>query len=258
MTFPLHLAISEQLRDRILNGSYRSGDRLPSEHQIMAEFAVSRITARRAISNLTQQGLVTVQKGKGVFVATQQKVTYSLSSPLTFLETDIARQGVTVTVQTLVFESVTLPIEVAAILKCSIAYLQKKVLLFNGIPGCVDVTYILPELGKAYEAELLEQMTFTTLERNGMTIDKIDATIECTQADYETSEQLEVTLGHPLIVYRHTAYTDDRGAIVHGESISRGDRFCYSVSIDRNGSRDLSSIGTKNRIKDSELLESLC
>ena len=234
MTFPLHLAISEQLRDRILAGSYRSGDRLPSEHQLTAEFGVSRITARRAISNLSQQGLVTVQKGKGVFVATQQKVTYSLSSPLTFLEADTARQGVAVTVQTLVFELVTVPIEVAEILNSAIAYLQKKVLLFNGIPGCVDITYILPELGKAYAAELREQMTFTTLEQYGMTIDKIDATIECTQADYETSDRLEVPLGHPLIVYRHTAYTEAGQAIVHGESISRGDRFCYAVQINGN------------------------
>ena len=207
---------------------------MPSEHQIMAEFAVSRITARRAISNLSQQGLVTVQRGKGVFVATQQKVTYSLSSPLTFLEADTARQGVAMTVQTLVFELVTVPMEVAAILQCSIAYLQKKVLLFNGIPGCIDVTYLLPKLGNAYELELREQMTFTTLEQHGMTIDKIDAMIECTQADYETSDRLEVPLGHPLIVYRHTAYTEAGQAIVHGESISRGDRFCYSVQIHGN------------------------
>ncbi len=210
-----------------------AGERLPSEHQLMAEFAVSRITARRAIANLMQQGLVTVQRGKGVFVATQQKVTYSLSSPLTFLEADLDRQGVAVTVRTLVFEAVTVPTTVASILQSAIAYLQRKVLLFNGIPGCVDVTYILPELGKAYEPQLRHQMTFTTLERQGIRIANIEATIECTQADYQTSAQLEVPLGHPPIVYRHTAYTEDRRAIVHGESISRGDRFCYAVEINR-------------------------
>jgi GntR family transcriptional regulator len=230
---PLHLAISEQLRDRILAGLYQPGDQLPSESQLMSEFEVSRITARRAIANLTQQGLVTVRRGKGGFVSSQQKVTYSLSSPLMFLETDIARQGVEVTVRTLMFEVVTAPIEVQEVLKSSIAYLQKKVLLFNEIPGCVDITYILPKFGKAYEEDLRQQMTFTTLKKHGINIEKIDAVIECTQADYETSEQLEVPLGHPLIVYQHTAYTDENCAIVHGKSISRGDRFCYSVQIKR-------------------------
>jgi GntR family transcriptional regulator len=235
MTFPLHLTISEQLRDRILTGQYQPGDRLPSEHQLMAEFEVSRITARRAIANLTQQGLVTVRRGKGVFVAIQQKATYSLSSPLIFLDADLAEQGIDVTVKTLVFESVTAPLAVQKILNSAIAYLQKKVLLFNGIPGCVDVTYILPQFGKAYAKDLRQQMTFTTLETHGINIEKIDAVIECTQADYETSAQLEVPLGHPLIVYRHTAYTDENCAIVYGESISRGDRFCYSVQIRREG-----------------------
>jgi GntR family transcriptional regulator len=233
MAFPLHLAISEQLRDRILAGLYQPGDQLPSEHQLISEFEVSRITARRAIANLTQQGLVTVQRGKGAFVAIQQKATYSLSSPLIFMDADLSEQGIKVTVRTLVFESVTAPPVVQTILKSPSAYLQKKVLLFNGIPGCVDVTYILPKFGKAYAKELRQQMTFTTLERHGISISKIDAVIECTQADYETSAQLEVPLGHPLIVYRHTAYTDGDCAIVHGESISRGDRFCYSVQIKR-------------------------
>jgi GntR family transcriptional regulator len=230
---PLHLAISEQLRDRILTGLYQPGDQLPSEHQLMSEFEVSRITARRAIANLTQQGLVTVRRGKGGFVSSQQKVTYSLSSPLMFLDADIERQGVEITVRTLMFEAVTAPLEVQEILKSAIAYFQKKVLLFNGIPGCVDITYILPKFGSAYEEDLRQQMTFTTLEQHGINIEKIDAVIECTQADYETSEQLEVPLGHPLIVYQHTAYTDEEYAIVHGKSISRGDRFCYSVQIKR-------------------------
>ena len=235
MTFPLHLSISEQLRDRILAGQYQPGQQLPSEHQLMSEFAVSRITARRAIANLTQQGLVSVWRGKGAFVAPRQKVIYALSSPLMLLEADMVRQGVEVTVKTLVFESVTAAAEVQAILKSTIVYLQKKVLLFNGIPGCVDVTYILPKFGQAYAEDLKQQMTFTTLEQHSVRLEKIDAVIECTQADYETSEQLEVPLGHPLIVYRHTAYTHEEGAIVHGESISRGDRFCYSVQINREG-----------------------
>ncbi len=233
MSFPLHLSISEQLRTRILEGCYQPGERLPSEHQLIVEFAVSRITIRKAITNLTQQGLVRVHQGKGAFVVSPQKVTYSLSNPLLLLEADLAPQGVTVTVQTVLFELVPPPLAVQEILQSSIAYLQKKVLLFNNIPGCVDVTYILPKFGTAYEQELRQQMTFTTLEKHGLSIAKIDALIECTQANYETSELLEVPLGHPLIVYRHTAYLDGNCPIVHGESISRGDRFCYSVQIQR-------------------------
>lgn len=229
----LHSMISKELRDRMMSGQYKPGDQLPSEHQLMSEFEVSRITARRAIANLMQQGLVVVQQGKGAFVASQQKVTHSLSSPL-LLEADMAQQGVTITVRTLVFELVTVPQDVQEILAVSIAYFQKKVLLFNGVPGCVDITYIVPELGEIYAEDLKRQLSLTVLEKHGIFTEKLDAVIECTQADDETSEQLEVPLGHPLIVYQHTAYTEGNCAIVHGRSISRGDRLCYSVQINRN------------------------
>ena len=232
MTIPLHSMISQKLRDRVLGGQYKPGDQLPSEHQLMSEFAVSRITARRAIANLTQQGLVVVQQGKGVFVTSQQKVTHSLSSSL-LLEANLAQQDVSIAVQTLVFELVTVPVEVAQVLGSSIAYFQKKVLLFNGVPGCVDITYILPDLGKTHAKDLKQKLTLAVLETHGIYTEKIDAVIECTQADDETSEQLEVPLGHPLIVYQHTAYTTGNCAILHGRSISRGDRLCYSVQIER-------------------------
>ena len=224
--------ISKRLRDRVICGQYKPGDQLPSEHQLMTEFEVSRITARRAIANLTQQGLVVVQQGKGVFVANQQKVTHSLSSPL-LLEANLAQQGMSISIQTLVFELVTAPVEVQEILQEPIAYFQKKVLRFDGVPGCVDVTYIVPELGKAYAVELQQHLTFSILEQHGINIETIDALIECTQADDETSKHLEVPLGHPLIVYQHTAYAAGNCAIVHGKSISRGDRLCYSVQINR-------------------------
>jgi GntR family transcriptional regulator len=237
MQLPLHLIISEKLRQQIANGEYQPSEQLPSEHQLMTAFKVSRITVRRAIANLVSQGLVTSRQGKGVFVAQHQKVTYSLSNPLIFLEEDMARQGIQFATRNLVFKLVTVPQDVQQMLKLppqkNTAYLQKKVLLMNGVPGGMDITYILPELGKAFAKDLKRQMTFPTLEQNGILIERIDAILECTHADREVSQYLDVPIGHPLIVYRHTAYTQGDRPVVHGESISRADRFCYSVTVQK-------------------------
>ena len=248
MGFPLHLVISQQLRDLIVAGKYLPGEQIPSEHELMSEFKVSRTTVRKAISNLTQQGLIQVQQGKRPVVAIQQKVVHSLSNPFVLLESDLAQQGINVEVKNLVFELATPSPEVQRILGTSEAYFQRKVLLFNGVPSCVDVTYILPEYGKTYAEELQKELTFTVLEKHNILITSIHAVIECTQADYETSEQLEVSLGHPLIVYRHTAYNGDHQPIVQGESISRGDRFCYSIQIILDY---YSALLTKNRNNDN-------
>ena len=237
MSSPLHLVISEQLRQQIVNGEYSPGDKLPSESQLIAEFKASRITIRRAIANLVKQGLVITHQGKGVFVTQRRKVAYTLSNTLTFLEDDLARQGIELSLQSMTLEPVTVSEEVQKILQLPpnnpIAYLQKKLLLIDKVPGCVDITYIVPNIGQKLAAELKQNMTFPVLERNNFKIERVEAIIECTNANLELSEYLDVPLGHPLLVYRHTAYTTQNRPVVHGESISRGDRFCYSVSQHR-------------------------
>lgn len=237
MSSPLHLTISERLRQQITSGEYPPGTKLPSESRLIEEFQASRITIRRAIANLVRQGLVYTHQGKGVFVTDKRKVTYALSDALTFLEEDLARQGIELSLQNIIFEAVTTSGEIQKILQLSsdrpIAYLQKKILLIDRMPGCVDITYIVPEIGEKLSAELKQNMTFPVLERNNYQIGRVEAIIECTNANLELSEYLDVPLGHPLLVYRHTAYTLDNRPLVYGESISRGDRFCYAVSQQR-------------------------
>lgn len=235
MQLPLHLIISEKLHQQIANGKFGPGEQLPSEHQLISEHAVSRITVRRAIANLINQGLVISRRGKGVFVKEQRKVTYLLSSPLVFFDADMARQGVSSSIQNLVFESISAPSTVQQILKLSTdrpeVYLQKKLLLLDERPVAIDITYILPELGQAFADELQCQMTFPILKKNGVAIERIEATLECTRASHETSIYLNVPLGEPLLVYCYTAYTGQDQPVVYGEALSRGDRLCYSVVL---------------------------
>ncbi|MGD1895680.1 MAG: GntR family transcriptional regulator [Phormidesmis sp.] len=233
MVTPLHVSISEKLRHQIEAGDYVSGEKLPSEHELMKTFQVSRITVRQAIANLVNQGLVSSQQGKGVFVVPQQKVTYSLSSPMVLLADDLSKKGIELTFKNLTFRKVRSPQEVQTALASAEkqVYLQKKLLYMNGAVGAIDISYILPELGKSLGPQLKQEMTFVVLEECAIAIESIDATIECTRADYETSDYLEVPLGHPLIVYRYIVYGPAQKPILCGETLSRADRFCYSLNI---------------------------
>lgn len=234
MTLPLHLTISEKLRQQILEGEFQPGTQLPSEHQLIEQFQVSRITIRRAISNLNQQGLVISRRGRGVFVKEQQKVNYSLSSPMIFFDQDMARQGFSSSIQNLTFEPVLASAETCrklALLPKAKVFLQKKLLLLDQVPVAVDVTYLLYKFGELYGDQLKSQMTFPTLEQNGIVIEHVSATLECTRADYEASQHLNVPLGEPLLVYCYTAYVHGHQPILYGRALSRGDRLCYSVEI---------------------------
>jgi DNA-binding GntR family transcriptional regulator len=65
---PAYLHIARTLADRVTSGVYPAGSRLPSGAQLCAEFGVSPMTVRRALSRLQNQGLIVGEKGRGTYV----------------------------------------------------------------------------------------------------------------------------------------------------------------------------------------------
>jgi DNA-binding FadR family transcriptional regulator len=55
--------LADALRAEILRGRYQPGDRLPSERELAARFAVNRVSAREALQQLERLGLVEIRKG---------------------------------------------------------------------------------------------------------------------------------------------------------------------------------------------------
>lgn len=65
---PVWRAIATTLTDEIAAGHYRPGDKLPTEAELSARFGVNRHTVRRALAELSDQGLTHARRGAGVFV----------------------------------------------------------------------------------------------------------------------------------------------------------------------------------------------
>ena len=65
---PLYYQIRENLREKIHNHEYAAGSMIPSEADLCQLYGVSRVTVRRAVLDLVQEGLLTRGKGKGTFV----------------------------------------------------------------------------------------------------------------------------------------------------------------------------------------------
>ncbi|WP_309083779.1 FadR/GntR family transcriptional regulator [Chelativorans sp.] len=57
-----------QILEQILAGSFREGDRLPTEHEISSAFNVSRPVVREALIRLQADGLIYARRGAGTFV----------------------------------------------------------------------------------------------------------------------------------------------------------------------------------------------
>ncbi len=68
---PIYQQIADELRRGIAAGRYLPGRALPSESEIAATLGVARLTVRKAVRVLADEGLVEVSRGRGAFVSSR-------------------------------------------------------------------------------------------------------------------------------------------------------------------------------------------
>ncbi len=61
-------AVARELEERILEGSFKAGDRIPPERELAQTMGVSRASLREAIQKLVMKGLLVSRQGEGTFV----------------------------------------------------------------------------------------------------------------------------------------------------------------------------------------------
>ena len=71
--------VFEQLRDQILQGTWKEGEKLPSEQELTETLGVSRSSVRQAIRTLADYGMVETRNGTGTYVKRQISGNYMLN-----------------------------------------------------------------------------------------------------------------------------------------------------------------------------------
>lgn len=71
---PLYHQLAELIAADIRAGVYAAGDRIPSEHQLVAAHGIGRPTVRQALDSLVRRGVLSRRRGSGTFVAPQPEV----------------------------------------------------------------------------------------------------------------------------------------------------------------------------------------
>ncbi|WP_020410803.1 GntR family transcriptional regulator [Hahella ganghwensis] len=79
-TAPLYLQLQRKIREAVEKDVLRPGDVVPAEREIASVMGVSRVTVRRAIDDLVEEGILTQRQGAGTFVADR------VEQPLNYLK----------------------------------------------------------------------------------------------------------------------------------------------------------------------------
>jgi GntR family transcriptional regulator len=229
----LYKHVTRELRRRIDRGVYGRGDRIPSESALVKELRVSAITIRRAIRDLSFEGLLIRRQGLGVFVAQKPKIVRSLTAMSGADE--MSRAGVEPAIKELSLSLVPGTREVARELGLAPAarlYRVEKLILGDGEPMGVDVAYVPEPLGQALREELFHEFLLPLLVSHGITIDHIDFRVEGGILSELQAELLDLSVGFPAVILSYTPIAPDGRAILTGCVTSRADRFSYAFCAD--------------------------
>lgn len=230
---PLYEQIRNEIRQAILDGNLKRGEQLPSESDLCTHYQVSRITIRKALTLLTDEGLVIRRQGKGSFVAPTDKVHGELDRTLSFSDY-VTQHGMTSDAHVLKREVVkdaniaaTLNLEANADL-----FAIQRILSANNIPMMIETSW--------YPAtkfpDLLTRVTddvsvYRILQQSyNERIDRSIKDLNVVLPDESISKQLKLKQLVPLFAVDKTSFNIEATPIEYSHFIVRGDMMTYTVA----------------------------
>ncbi len=228
---PLYSQIYDHIFQMIMDGGLKPGDQLPAEMDLAAQYEVGRITVRRAIAELVQEGYLGRQAGKGTFVA-PRKIERELVNVTSFTER-MQAIGMHASAELLSLEVIPCTNRLA---KELLVEPETPVLLLtrlrssDDVPVSLERSYIsllrCPGLNKiSLEKTSLYQVL---KEQYNLTPIRSKKTLELTIASEWEAKRLHILPRTPIFLLRATVFAND-GPFEYVKSLMRGDKFRFQI-----------------------------
>lgn len=203
---PLYQQVKAFVLERIAAGDWTEGDLVPSENQITRDLGVSRMTAHRALRELTNAGVLRRVQGVGTFVAESKPQSELLE--IRNIAEEIAERGHTHSARVHLLRRERADKWVAAALERrpgTPVFHSILVHSENGIPVQVEDRYVNPDFAPGYLSQDFTQQTpYTYLTALGP-LDAAEHLIEAVVPDPLVQELLAITPDEPcLLLTRRT------------------------------------------------------
>ncbi len=223
---PLYSRIQEYIAERILSGKLAPEEKIQSEREISEDLGVSRMTVRRAITELVNEGLLERKHGSGTYVA-RPKVTYEAWELANYVQA-MQRRNIAAASQLLEFSEVVASRRLAETLQIEIGnpiYRISILRLANRVPVILERVFIPCKLCPGLEEWNLEKTSVSDLliEEYHITPTRISQTVEAAVASETVAQQLRVGEGFPLLLLSRVIFAEEEAPVVFAQDFLRGD-----------------------------------
>ncbi len=234
---PMYYRIEQKLLEQIQAGQLLPGQQLPTEAELVERFNVSRITAKRALDNLVQQGMAFRHQGKGTFVASQK--VREITGFGSFAD-DMQSRGRKASSQLLDFKVMIPSADIAKRLKLTEG---KEVFCIRHLrsadhePVVIETAYVPCAICPSLSADILAKAPLYTVlqEECDITPTWAEADIEARRASAQEAGLLGVKAGHVVMVAKRITFTPNYEAIEFVESVFNGESYSFYTGRHRIG-----------------------
>lgn len=139
---PKYFRIQQQLFENIRSGIWQPNDMIPSELELCQQFGVSRGTIRRALDELSRQGLIARAPGKPTTVNAPKIPLFSSG-----FRADIAKKGLTASTKVLSIHRSEVPPGIDDVLEISpgsMVLVIERIIAANNVPIIYETAHIAP------------------------------------------------------------------------------------------------------------------
>lgn len=217
--------IKQFICQKIESGTWEQNKKVPSENELAEQFSVSRMTARRALQELTEQGVLVRSQGAGTFVATFKSQSSILE--IRSIADEIFERGHQHTSKTLTLEKVNVTHELAILLNVSTSdsvYYSELLHFENNDPIQLEQRYVNSTLVPDYINQNFNQITpheYLTLEAP---LTEATHEIEAILASKLVAEQLQIDITKPCLQVKRRTWSNN-GVVSLAILTSPGDKY---------------------------------
>jgi GntR family transcriptional regulator len=224
------------LRDRILSGALGFAAKLPTENELAAYYAVSRVTVRRALGELERERFIERRRSAGtrvIYRAAPAPVVADISGVLA----NIADMGRRTAVKLLSFDYVpavgaiaeALAVDPKALLQRSI-----RVRSVDGVPFSYLTTHVPESVAVTFtKEELASRPLLELLERAGVKVEHARQRIGAGLATPDVAQALDIRAGSPLLELVRVVFDQSGRAVEHLHALYRPDRYAFEMDLVR-------------------------
>jgi GntR family transcriptional regulator len=224
---PHYLRLRDEIAAFIAGGTVEPGELLPSEGELAERWSVSRVTVRRALALLKEEGLVGSRKGFGWYIA-GEPMRQSLDA-LTTIEDQITAAGRQPTRQLLRFGLGVAPAHVAEVLHATSVLEIARLNLADGEPVGRNTAWISEAMARGLSMEAVERQSLHRLLP--VTVTAATQTITAVGASDVDAALLEVPVGAPLLQFKRTTRESAGRAVLYSEAVYNPRRTEFTVEL---------------------------